>query len=320
MNVLRLAWSSYQDEESLTKEQRFLNDRGFDYRRIEQNGPVPDKLSAYHALVINSQFNVDDSFLNIWEDGLILTASNGFDHIDLDACEKRGIPVARTPYTRAENVVNHTFVFLDALFRDLHRTGRIDQYGWKRSQAHENITTINEQTFGVLGYGVIGKLVVEEAISRGANEVLVHDPYRENNVSESSFQWVNRETLFEESDVLSLHANLNEDTKEIINKSTLNIMKDDAYLINTARGKQINWNDLLQCLEQDKLGGAALDVFPEEPPSESNELNVNGLLTSPHSAGFSPNMLKQLREEIAVVLKSYKNQEEPINKISDRRN
>jgi D-3-phosphoglycerate dehydrogenase len=320
MNILRLAWSSYQDQESLKKEQRYLEDLGHRYRRIEPNGPIPDKLASYDVLLINSQFQVDESFLNIWEEGLILTASNGFDHIKLDSASALDIDVARTPLARKEAVVDHTYSFVDALLRDHHRSGtRIDQDQWPRAKAYENISDASNVNFGILGYGVIGQQVAKRALKRDFRNILVYDPIKTPESSpHEKMNFPDWEQFIESTDLLTLHADLNPTTRELMDDSSLEKLGPSGYLINTARGSMVNADDLLACLSKGKLAGAALDVFPEEPPTGVLHSDVDGLLTSPHSAGFYPGLLSTLREEIGSTIDAYSTGKQPEYTLTPR--
>lgn len=317
VNVLRLSWSSYQDEASLEREENHLRERGFRYLRVEPHGPLPGKLAVYDALIVNSQFQVDDSFLESWSDGLILTASNGYDHVDVESCDERGIPVARTPAARSGPVVDHTFSLIDALLRDHHRTGRRLLDGeWCRAEAYSNIRNVSTSTIGVLGFGVIGRSVAARARERGFERVIAHDPLRRTEIEDlEGVDPVDRRTLLGESDVLTLHADLNPSTDHLIDADALQVIANDAFLVNTARGRMIDHDALLKALGSGDLAGAALDVFPDEPCERSWP---EGLLTTPHSAGFSPDLLENLRVEVGDVLESYSQGERIKNRIRPR--
>ncbi len=307
MKILRLAWSRYHGSESLGNEQRYLENQGHCYRRAGSNGVVPDELPEYEVLIINSQYTVDEPFLRLWEAGLIVTASNGYDHIDLETAESLGIPVARTPRARAGSVVRHTTGFIMALLRDLHRTGtRLRNGQWCRSRAHNNIRQARDLTFGVLGYGLIGRRIARRALGMNFRDVLVHDPFEAPNGNESGgiqfLEWVK---FLEAVDFLTLHADLNSTTHGLVDEAVLRRLGKDGYLVNTARGSMVNLDDLFEALDRGRLAGAALDVFPEEPPRKNHDLNRNGLLTTPHSAGFHPDLLDDLKEEIGTVIRSY---------------
>ena len=320
MNVLRLAWSSYQDEQSLRREENDLTNRGFDYLRVEPQGPLPSKLAAYDALLINSQFEVTESFIRQWEEGLILTTSNGYDHVDLQACRRHDVPVARTPETRADAVVDHTYSLIDALLRDQHRTGQRTRSGsWPRAQAHRNIRSVSDCTLGVVGYGVIGRRIVERGLERDFAEILVHDPLEDDSGGASgNSTFVKRDDLLDSVDILSIHADLNPSTRNFVDAPVLARMHEDAYLVNTARGGMVDLSALAEALRSETLAGAALDVFPQEPPEAGNLSGLPALLTTPHSAGFHPDLLEDLREEIGTVLERYRDEGVVRNRVTPR--
>jgi phosphoglycerate dehydrogenase-like enzyme len=297
-----------------------LTDRGFDYLRVEPQGPLPSKLAAYDALLINSQFEVTESFIRQWEEGLILTTSNGYDHVDLQACRGHDVPVARTPEARADAVVDHTFSLIDALLRDQHRTGQRTRSGsWPRAQAHRNIRSVSDCTLGVVGYGVIGRRIVERGLERDFAEVLVHDPLEGDTADDSEDRmFVNRDELLESVDVLTLHADLNPTTRNFVDSPVLAGMNEDAYLVNTARGGMVDLSALGEALRSETLAGAALDVFPQEPPEAGILSGLPALLTTPHSAGFHPDLLEDLRVELGTVLEQYRDEGVVRNRVTPR--
>ncbi|MGM0381736.1 MAG: 2-hydroxyacid dehydrogenase, partial [bacterium] len=312
MKVLRLAWSGYQDKHSLKEEQETIERLGLDYFRPSHPGNIPNNLSDFQIIIINSQFSVDENFISsLAQPSLIITASSGYDHIDLPACKENKITVARTPLARAQRVAAHTEMFMRALLRNLPascfslREGR-----WKRKKTARRVRTPEDEKAGIIGFGVIGRKIVQRFMDVFPPPLLVADPLKKKQIEDNPrLQYCSLHQIIQQATVLTLHASLNNSTHELINRSTLQQMPPSTLLINTARGKMINLPDLSRALENNEIAGAALDVFPQEPPSKPTLLKNNKLLTTPHAAGFGPGLLNDLRSELISTINSYRNDE-----------
>ena len=308
MNILRLAWSSYQTPETLAREEKSIEQLGFRYYRADNNGEFPGNPSDFPVLIINSQFVIDRKFLEQWPTGkLVITASSGYDNIDLAACEQRKITVARLAGARAQRVAKHTQALTLALLRDIPIChNRLTTGDWDRKNSFNRVRDPQNETAGVIGYGLIGERVTNYFQNIFKNPVLVCDPLKEKTTADNKeFQFCSLKKLLREASIISLHADLNFSTRELINKKTISLMKDKVMLINSARGQMINHNDLLGGLNSGKISSAGLDVFPKEPPDESIALNHERLLLTPHAAGFGPGLLNDLQEELVKLLKKW---------------
>lgn len=321
MNIIRLSWSSYQSEENLEREANRLRSLGHSYMRPRSSGPRPGKLKTYDVIVINSQFRVDETFLSYWDrEGLILTASSGFDHIDLEACEQQGVTVGRTPMCRARNVCDYVRSALGFTKRDFLSTGHPNRRDfWDRPGAYDAIDGFEGSTLGILGFGVIGENLPDYLDAFDFRTILVSDPLREEAIrSNDRVELASWRQLLAESDYLTLHADLNPSTRRIIDGFALERLPDSAVIINAARGEMVDLEALLGALDDGAIGGAILDVLPEEPPDEADPLRREGLVVTPHSAGFGPNLTEELTEEIAGSIEDYGASGEPTHPISSR--
>ncbi len=195
---------------------------------------------------------------------LIATRSTGFDHIDLDYCEERGIQVANVPSYGENTVAEHVFALLLAISHnvveaiDRTRKGDFSQSGLRGFD-------LEGRTFGAVGTGSIGRNAARIAKGFGM-EVLAHDVKPdEAAAAEIGFEYVELSELLRRSDVVSLHVPGTKETKHLISHDEFDQMKDGAVLINTARGSVINVRALLTALSTGKIAAAGLDVLPEEP-------------------------------------------------------
>jgi D-3-phosphoglycerate dehydrogenase len=157
----------------------------------------------------------------------------------------------------------------------------------------------SSMTLGVVGHGRIGGRMAQLA-APSFGRVLACDPYIPDTAFPENVQRVDHDALFSQSDVVSLHVPLTDETQNMVNRHRLAQMPEDSYLVNTARGAIVNLDDLLEALDAGHLSGAALDVLPQEPPPDSHPVvNHSRVLLSPHSAFFSLEAEQELRRKIA---------------------
>ena len=309
MKVLRLAWSGYQEENSLAREAEAFERLGVDYHRPEQAGETSAHLREFRTIIINSKFTVDEDFLAELQPGsLIITASSGYDHIDLEACSDHRINVARTPLARARRVAEHTEMFARALLRSLPGSCYSLRRGnWKRNQTADRVRSPGEERAGIIGYGVIGRKSAQRFLDIFSAPLLVSDPLHQKKIEQHPrLKYCELQEIVEEATLLTIHADLNDSTHGLFTERVFQKMPADALLINTARGEMIRLPDLARALEKNEISGAALDVFPQEPPGEDSKyLDKENLLVTPHSAGFGPGLLEELREELICTVDNF---------------
>jgi len=194
---------------------------------------------------------------------LISRVGIGLDGVDLLTAQKLGIKVSYTPDAPSPAVAELTIGLMLSMLRSIHISN---------SQMHRGIwyryfgRRLGNVTIGIIGVGRIGKRVLKLLQGFETAKILVNDisPSRELN-SELEVRWVNKEEIYKEADIISLHLPLTQITKNMIRKEHLETMKPDAILINTSRGGIINEGDLYEFMKSGNLGGAAIDVFEKEP-------------------------------------------------------
>jgi len=194
---------------------------------------------------------------------LISRVGIGLDNVDLIAARERGITVSYTPEAPAPAVAEFTIGLMLALLRGT-QTANLGLHSgaWARLMGRR----ISEVTIGVIGTGRIGSRVLGHLRAFGKPRVLVNDIYPRSSLTpELELEWVQKASIYEQADVISLHVPMTEQTRNMIKKGELLAMKEDALLINTARGGIINEADLAEVLHSGHLGGAAIDVFVDEP-------------------------------------------------------
>ncbi|MFA7295445.1 MAG: NAD(P)-dependent oxidoreductase [Candidatus Paceibacterota bacterium] len=225
---------------------------------------------------INSQFSKEiiEKLPNL---KFIATRSTGFDHLDINACQEKGILMSNVPSYGSHTVAEFTFGLMICLIRKIY-----DAYDRVRETGSFNLEGLKgrelfNKTLGVIGTGRIGANVIKIANGFGM-KVLAYDKYPKEQLSqELSFQYVFLEKLLTESDIITLHVPYNSETHHLLNKNNMNLIKSGAYIINTSRGGVIETESLYQALKSGKIAGAALDVLEEEGDiKEEQELLIKG--------------------------------------------
>jgi D-lactate dehydrogenase len=200
----------------------------------------------------------------------IATRSTGYDHIDLEACNQRGIPVSNVPRYGENTVAEHTFALILSLSRKIHKAYQRTVAGDFSLNNLEGFD-LKGKTIGVVGAGSIGLHVIRIAKGFGMN-VIAYDVRPNQLIAEVlGFEYVPLETLLAESDIISLHAPYLPATHHLINAETIKLIKPGALLINTARGALVDTDALIEALNAGILSGAGLDVLEGEELIEEEE-------------------------------------------------
>ncbi len=231
--------------------------------------------------------------------GIVSRIGAGFDTVDTDACARHGVWVANSPDYGVGEVATHALALALASMRHVVAYDRDIRNGqWHYLSAGE-IRRATGLTLGIVGLGRIGKRMAH--VSRNVfGRVVACDPY----IIDGDFPaYVERSDLagvFAQSDVVSLHVPLTDETRGMIDASVLRLMRPGSHLVNTARGAVVNVPDALEALERGTLAGLALDVLPQEPvPADSPLVAHPRVILTPHAAFFSVQAERELREKAA---------------------
>jgi D-3-phosphoglycerate dehydrogenase len=189
----------------------------------------------------------------------------GLDSVDLLAAQKRGIKVSYTPDGPSPAVAELTISLMLDLLRSVHiSNAHMHRGGWHRYFGRR----LSKVTIGIIGAGRIGSRVIRHLAGFDCNRILVNDIDSSLSLPDypnCTIEFVDKDTIYREADIVSVHVPLTSRTRDLIAKEELSLMKPDALLVNTARGGIVNEQDLYENLEAGHLGGAAIDVFEEEP-------------------------------------------------------
>ncbi len=242
---------------------------------------------------------------------LICIAATGMNNVDLDYAKEKGIAVRNAAGYSTYSVAQHTFA---ALFQLLNNIYWYDHYVKRKAYSHNDIFThhgpviseLKDKRYGIIGLGAIGRAVAEIATAFGAKVVYYSTSGLNKNPRYPS---VTLEGLLTGSDIISIHAPLNENTRDLIGYKELKKMKPDAILINMGRGGIVKENDLANALNENLIGGACLDVYEQEPLSEDNPLlhikEKQKLVLTPHIAWASIEAREQLITIIAENIRTF---------------
>lgn len=236
----------------------------------------------------------------------ITPMGSGVDMIDVDAATAAGVSVLHNPGVAPTPVVEHVLALIPALRKRIFEANASLRAGegWQQRSRFFG-RQVTGYTLGVLGFGHIGREVARRATLAFDMEVIVHDPF----VSDADLGEVGArraeglEHLLRSSDVVTLHAPLNDATRHIIDRAALELMKPDAVLINAARGGLVDPEALHDVLTAGGIAAAALDVFEPEPPADDDPLfQLPNLVVTPHVAGVTSESLEALHVALVANL------------------
>ena len=269
-------------------------------------------------VVVTKELPVGADLLSQFPDTvkLIVEAGTGYNNIDLNAAKERGITVCNIPAYSTERVA-HTVImmilnFASTMQKQIGMLAKGDRSNFTK-YLQVSHTEVNGKTLGVVGAGHIGMEVIKVAKALGMN-VLVHT--RTPKADGDGIRYVSLDELLENSDYITLHCPLNDQTKHMINKETIAKMKPSAVIINTGRGPLINEAELCEALAAKRIAGAGLDVQEVEPPAEDSPLyTLDNVIITPHMGWKGLETRQRLvgiiRDNVQAFFKG-----EPINVVS----
>ena len=269
-------------------------------------------------VVVTKELPVGADLLSQFPDTvkLIVEAGTGYNNINLDAAKERGITVCNIPAYSTERVA-HTVImmilnFASTMQKQIGMLAKGDRSNFTK-HLQVSHTEVNGKTLGVVGAGHIGMEVIKVAKALGMN-ILVHT--RTPKADGDGIRYVSLDELLENSDYITLHCPLNDQTKYIINKEAIGKMKTSAVIINTGRGPLINEADLCEALAAKRIAGAGLDVQEVEPPAEDSPLyTLDNVIITPHMGWKGLETRQRLvgiiRDNVQAFFKG-----EPINVVS----
>lgn len=267
---------------------------------------LAEMVTDYDVLIAGTEDITDVVMAKASKLKLISRVGIGLDNVDLLAAERRGIKVSYTPDAPAPAVAELTIGLMLVLLRSVHvSNAQMHRGEWQRHFGRR----IPEVTIGIIGTGRIGGRVLRRLQAFGSPRILVNDIRPDKNIApELKLEWVGKEDIYKQADLISLHVPLTKQTKNMISHDELMMMKHDAMIINTSRGGIINEADLGAVLNAGHLSGAAIDVFDQEPYTGDLSKIDRCLLTS-HMGSMSIDCrIKMEIEATEEVVRFFNNQ------------
>jgi len=230
---------------------------------------------------------------------VIIRGGVGLDNIDQEYAKEKGIRVHNTAAASSIAVAEIAFALMLAMPNHLIRGHNSMEAGeWIKKELKR--TELYGKTLGLLGAGRIGAEVGKRAKAFGMR-VLAYDPY----LTESEFELVDMDTLLAESDYVSLHMPLTDETKGMVNKDLIAKMKDGARIVNSGRGKCVVQEDIVEALKSGKLAGFATDVWYSDPPETNPFIGVDNVVMLPHLGASTKENMDRIGDIIVELLEGY---------------
>jgi D-3-phosphoglycerate dehydrogenase len=257
------------------------------------------ELADAEVLVVRSATKVTKELLgNAPKLKAVFRAGVGLDNIDVEACKARGIKVQNTPSASTNAVAEMAVGCVIGLFRQIgraHHSMKTGKWEKKSLMGHE----VEGKTLGIIGCGRIGCAVATKAHAMGMKVISYNPPPR---IDCAGVKYVELDELLAQSDAITIHAAPTKETENIVNAAFIGKMKKGAYLINLARGTMVDEEALYSALKEGKLGGAALDVYKEEPYG-GKLLELENMIFTPHIGGSTFEAQDKIGAVIAEELK-----------------
>lgn len=295
-------------ESNLDWEAGLLKERGIDFAAHQLKFRPEDEVVAAcqdaDVIVVNMVKFTDSLIRRLPRCKLLIRHGIGYDNVDVAACTRHGVVFAYQPDYSKEDVAEHAIALLFACARKVVRSRRT----LEESSANAKwdfgglfpIYRLDGKTVGIVGVGRIGSRVWRKLRTFGF-KFLGCDPYLDEatRAQYDTIQWVNKETLFRNADFVTVHTPLNDETRNLVDAQALRWMKPTAYLINTSRGPMVDTEALAAALREQRIAGAAIDVYHVEPPPRDLPLfGLDNCILTPHIGWASEEAGWEIRESI----------------------
>ncbi len=242
----------------------------------------------------------------------------GYDSVNVDAATKKGIYVTNVTGYCSEEVSDHALALLMACVRKIALVDKGVREGSWNIAKNLPVNRMAGKTFTLLGFGDIARCLNRKLKGFGFSRILVYDPYVDSEtIEKEGAQKADWETAVSEADYISVHIPLNPKTEGVINKSTFELMKPGAILINTSRGAVIDQEALIQALKQNIIRGAGLDVYSSEPLEDDSPLKkMQNCVLTDHMGFYSEEAIRDLKKGVAENVKAVLLGKEPVNPVN----
>ena len=264
---------------------------GLEYEYMEDRGntAIPDVLNQYDAVVVFAHNFPRESFSGVKRLACISRWGVGFDRIDVEASTAADVAVTLTPLGVRRHVAEGIIALIFALAKNIRRLDQNTRAGrWREGRVGEAVS-IRGHTLGSVGVGGIAREMFQLAQGLGFARLLGHDPYVSiDQAAELGVELVDLDTVMRESDFVAVNTPLTAETRGLIGARELALMKPSAYLVNTCRGAVVDEAALIEVLQKQRIAGAGLDVFEQEPiPVDNPLLKLGNVVLTPHAIAIT---------------------------------
>ena len=275
----------------------------FEENKIEfekKTGLSEDELALeikdYDGLLVRSAVTVTKKIIDAAVNLKVIGRPGvGVDNVDLSAAKEKNIIVMNTPLGNVQATAELTFGIIHSLMRKLHiANSTMHSNKWEKKKLIGN--ELFGKTLGIVGFGNIGKKVSEFAKAYGMKLIVTSASITDEEIKTYQVENIDFENLIQEADIITFHNKLSNKSKYMINEKNLEKIKEDALIINCARGGIVNEEDVKSALMNEKLGGYGCDVYEEEPQTNSIFSGMDNVVMTPHIGAST----KQAQEKVAV--------------------
>jgi D-3-phosphoglycerate dehydrogenase len=274
-----------------------------------KTGMKPEELKAcigqYDGIVIRSATKLTSDVIDAAENLKVIgRAGSGLDNVDKAAASKKGIVVMNTPGGNTITTAEHSIALMVSLARNIPQATSSMKDGVWDKKKFTGIELFNK-TLGIIGIGNIGGEVAKRAQALQMN-IIAFDPFlSDEQAQKMGVKKAALEEVFKKSDFITIHTPLTSETKNIINKKSIKLMKPGVRIINCARGGIVNEKDLYEAISSGQVAGAALDVFEQEPPKDNPLLGLDSVICTPHLGAATDEAQENVATAVAEQIVDY---------------
>jgi len=303
---------------------KLLKDKGFEVE-VGPEGKIKreellEKVKGVEAILSVLTEKIDKEVMEAAGEQLKVIANYavGYNNVDVKEAKKKNIVVTNTPGVLTNAVADHAAAFLLTAACRLIEADKYTKEGKYKAWGPKLLLggDIYSRTLGIIGLGRIGRAVASRMKNGFKMKVIYHDVHRNEELEQKEgYEYKEINDLLKEADFISLHTALTKETKHLINKERLEMMKSSAYLINTSRGPVIDEKALVEALKEKKIAGAALDVFENEPELSPGLADLDNIVLAPHIASATLETRDKMAEMAANNVIAVLEGKEPLNPV-----
>ena len=277
---------------------------------------LKDKISEYDGLIIRSATKVTKEIIESAKNLKIIgRAGAGVDNIDLVSAKEKKIIVMNTPGGNTNATAEHTLALLMSLSRKISKADVSTHKGeWAKKRLKGN--EIKGKTIGIIGFGNVGRRFAEICKVLGLKVLIVSKSFIAVKDQYPEYRSCDLNEVLKQADIISFHCKPNNDGSSVITSKELNLMKKNAFIINTARGNLVSEVDLCEAIKANKIGGAAIDVFETEPATNNALFGLENVLLTPHIAASTSEAQIIVAEMVANQFVEYFLNNKVINEVT----